>query len=131
MAGVSRSKALRLGERSVVEVGEGVLIFPWIGTVSQHTLSLLLNDLGLKASVEGLCITVEKGGPETIEAALVKLCEGAPPSDVELAETIEHKTTEKHHPRLTEELLTRAYASSRLDVTGALAAARLLLDQLL
>ena len=122
-------RAMRLGERSVIEIGEGCLIFPWTGTLASYSLALILNDLGVKAAVEGVCISVSDANSRAVENALRELCEGDPPSAVELAGTVENKVVEKHHPLLTEDLLTRDYASSRLDITGALEVARLVLRQ--
>jgi ATP-dependent Lhr-like helicase len=130
LEGRAEFNAMRLGDRSVVEIGEDTLLFPWAGTLAQHTLALLINDLGLKAAVEGVCIVVDEAHSGVVEAGLHELCGPNPGSAVELAKTVQNKVVEKHHPLLTEDLLTRDYASSRIDIPGALVAARMVLTEL-
>ena len=115
--------SLGLDQESIVPDGSDTLIFPWCGSIALHTLKLLLAERDLKASVEGPCIALDHIDPPSTEAVLRKLLV-ASPKDLDLARSVDNKSTEKHHRFLDDDLLSLDYASSRIDVAGALGAIR-------
>lgn len=108
----------------LVDWGKSVVLFPWVGDRALHTLALWLGHWGLDASPEGEAVLIEKTSEEEVVATLEALVSEDAPSDVELARGVSNKVIEKHHRFLDEELLTTDYASSHLDIKGAVRAVR-------
>lgn len=116
-------RRLALGITPVVIWGQDVVLFPWVGDRALDTLALMLRRQGLdEAARDGAALLISRAGAEKTHAALDALL-AAPPTALDLVGEVRNKIVEKHHPVLGEALLDADYASSRLDVNGALAAA--------
>jgi ATP-dependent Lhr-like helicase len=117
---------LGLADRPVVAWGRTVVLFPWVGDRCLDTLALMLRREGLRrVTRDGVAVVVPEGSEGSVAEALERVVED-PPEALELATIVENKVVEKHHWALGEALLVADYASSRLDVAGAVRAARAL-----
>ncbi|WP_035125875.1 DEAD/DEAH box helicase [Conexibacter woesei] len=119
-------RRLELAEQPVLAWGDTVVAFPWIGDRALNTLALMLASRGLRAAPDGVAVLVQDAAVGEVVDALRALAQ-APPEASTLTEKVQNKQLEKHHWRLGPELLAADYASSRLDIAGAVRAAANLL----
>jgi ATP-dependent Lhr-like helicase len=119
---------LELGQRSVISMGDELLIFLWQGDWIQDTVTLMLQGMQIDALNEGVFVTAHgislqdwpKIAAELVNASL---------RDTELAGNVLNLCQEKWDFLLPQELLVRNYASHNLDFEGARAAISLLLSE--
>lgn len=83
------------------------------------TLVLALKRRGYKAENEGLCLKLREADQNSVSDILFDLSGGAFPTETELAGEILNKVQEKWDWLLTDDLLSRNYASHNLDIEGA------------
>ncbi len=112
-------RRLGLDTQLVFPAGGGVRIFPWKGDWVMDTLALAFERRGYKAENEGLCLKLQEGDLESIADTLFDFSEGAFPKEGELTDEIINKMQAKWDWLLTDELLSRNYASHNLDLLGA------------
>lgn len=120
-------RRLGLDAGGVVAWGDDVVLFPWAGDRTLDTLARMLAVSGMEAARDGPAVLIARTSADDVVDALRVILEQAP-SAIDLARGIRNKRVEKHHRFLGEELLSADYASARLDVDGACAAARALCD---
>jgi ATP-dependent helicase Lhr and Lhr-like helicase len=106
----------------VIEWGTAVVLFPWIGDLALDTLGLTLRAQGLRAAGDGPALLVQQATVAEVTSALDTVV-ASPPDALELAAGVENQMLEKHHGAIGPRLLAADLASSRLDVSGAIAAA--------
>jgi ATP-dependent Lhr-like helicase len=117
-----------LADAPLLARGEDVVMFPWAGDRILNTLALLLRREGLEGvTADGAAVVAPGAGVEDVRRALTRSVNSVPEA-AEIAASVENKLIEKYHWALGEPLLAADYASSRLDVTGAVSAARRVLD---
>jgi ATP-dependent Lhr-like helicase len=115
---------LALADAPLLTWGQDVVAFPWAGDRILNTLALLLRREGLEGvTADGVAVVAPQAGVEDVQRALGSVV-ASPIDAVEIAASVENKLVEKYHWTLGEALLAADYASSRLDVAGAVAAAR-------
>jgi ATP-dependent Lhr-like helicase len=120
---------LALADAPLLTSGQDVVAFPWAGDRILNTLAILLRREGLKgATADGVAVVAPQAGVEDVRRALSRAV-ASPTDAVEIAASVENKLVEKYHWALADALLAADYASSRLDVPGAVAAARVLGDE--
>ncbi len=112
-------RRLQLDTQAAVAAGGGVRIFPWKGDWVMDTLTLALNSRGYKVENEGLCLKLRKAELDSVSDKLFDLSEGVFPTEAELTGEILNKVQEKWDWLLTDDLLSRNYASHNLDMDGA------------
>lgn len=118
---------LELADKPLLTRGRDVVGFPWAGDRILNTLALLLRREGLRGvTADGVAIVAPQAGVDEVRRALARTV-ACPTDPVEIAGSVENKMVEKYHWALGETLLAADYASSRLDVAGAVAAALRLL----
>lgn len=110
---------LGLNTQPVVAAGGGVRLFPWKGDWVMDTLTLALERRGYKVENEGLCLKLREADIDSVSDILFDLSEGVFPTEEELAGVILNKVQEKWDWLLTDDLLSRNYASHNLDIDGA------------
>lgn len=115
---------LGLATRAVLPDGHGVRLFTWHGDWVNDTLALMLQTRGLRATNEGLSIGVNGTSVEVVADALRDIAEATAPAPEAIAENVQNKYLGKWDGLLPPDLLARNYASSALDVDGALKCAR-------
>jgi ATP-dependent Lhr-like helicase len=117
-------RRLRLDTRAVIELGSEVLVFTWRGDWANDTLALMLGGHDLRATNEGLCLSLLDASADRVVDALIDIESMSPPADEELAAQVTNKNKGKWDGLLPESLLNRNYASSEIDVAAAIATAR-------
>jgi ATP-dependent Lhr-like helicase len=110
---------LRLEERNLVPWGEDTVILPWRGDRVLNTVAVALTSMGLSVSRDGVGLTAVGAKPPAVIAAARELLALGPPARDALAEEVRIKVRDKYDEYLSEQLLSLAYASHSLDITGA------------
>ncbi|MCP3917885.1 MAG: DEAD/DEAH box helicase [bacterium] len=110
---------LRLSETSVVEHKRDSILFAWAGDRVLGTIRLELIGRGVETSHDGLALCARRTSADELWAHLGDLeYEGfSDPED--LARRVRAKAREKYDPYLSDDLLTRAFAATHIDVAGA------------
>ncbi len=70
---------LALATTPVLASGNGVLLFPWVGTRKLETLALALMARGFIASADGHVIEVDDARPEAVAEVLAEMAASTPP----------------------------------------------------
>ena len=120
---------LELAQHSTVRDGNDMLLFPWMGDRVMNTLVVALSAAGLQASAEAMAVRVADGDEVSVWAALSSLVDGELGDAEDLAAPMLNKRENKYDWVLSDGLLTADYARRALDVPGAVAAARRLLER--
>lgn len=110
---------LRLNERRLVQDGSDSYLFLWAGDRVVNTVIAILAATELRASPDGLAISVAKVTPVELAAQIMAILVGGRPDAVELAETVQNKAIEKYDDLVPEPLLSVAYAARNMDVPRA------------
>jgi ATP-dependent Lhr-like helicase len=117
-------RRLCLDTCSVIELGSEVLVFTWRGDWVNDTLALMLSGKELRATNEGLCLSVLDARTDRVVDALSDIESMPPPTDEALVSHVTNKYIGKWDSLLPESLLDRNYASSEIDVAAAIGTAR-------
>lgn len=100
-----------LNEKSLIDSGDGVVIFPWAGSAMITAFSLIFQHKGYDVSNEDYAFTV-KNIAESEAIDLIKaLASGQLPDFEEMAWAIENKAIGKYDGYLTDEILVKQVAS--------------------
>ncbi|WP_221801968.1 DEAD/DEAH box helicase [Oceanobacter mangrovi] len=75
---------LNLGSESVLQQGENVCVFPWLGDKVVNTLVAMLTRMGYQASAFAGVIEIEKADAKKVGDSLFSLLDDEPPLAVEL-----------------------------------------------
>jgi ATP-dependent Lhr-like helicase len=121
--------SLDLAERKVLPDGDDLLLFPWAGDRVMNTLVVALTAAGLDASRDGLAISIDGGDQVNVGDALTALVNGQLGTAEQLAAPMLNKRENKYDWMLSDDMLTADYARRALDLPGAQAAAKRILDQ--
>lgn len=126
----ARATYQRLGLESqmVIQSNDGVQVLTWQGDWVNDTLALMLLSKGFHAMNNGLYIHVTNSEVNLILKAFYEIAHEPQPSGEVLTANIENKSREKWDRLLPETLLNKNYASSGIDVPGAIATARLVVS---
>ncbi|MBA8924251.1 ATP-dependent Lhr-like helicase [Kutzneria viridogrisea] len=123
-------RRLRLADTPALSWGNDTVLFPWIGDRALDTLGVLLTQAGLTTWRDGLALTISNCGPARLRAVISTLLADREINASDLAATVPDTIIEKYDGYLGDRLRTLAYASGHLDLPGALAALRRIVDQL-
>lgn len=110
---------LGIETKPILQMGKEVLLFTWQGDNVQDTLALLFKERGLRATNEGLYISVVADSVDLVHDLLLDFSEGALPSEDRLAQFVENKKQEKWDALLPESLLGKNYASLYMELDKA------------
>lgn len=119
-----------LARRSLVEIDDRVLLFPWVGSRKLFTLALALNQLGIRTRLEGLALEIDDADPADIRQALVDLSTAPPPDLLALTRLVPDKTADTYDALIDDALLTEAYARSLIEAGAVPRMAEVLLIDL-
>jgi len=122
----SAYEQLGLQREVAIQRGNEVHLFTWRGDWVNDTLALMLAARGLRATNEGLCLVVLDAQVDNVLDALHGISIEPLPSGEGLAVQVANKLREKWDGLLPDNLLCKNYASSELDVTESVGAARAL-----
>jgi ATP-dependent helicase Lhr and Lhr-like helicase len=114
-----------LDKTDVVFGQQTIQWFPWVGTRTLRTLSLLAKSSKIATDIDQISITYHLSSPDAF-IAHVRATANSQPDSIALARLMPIKMVEKFDDFVPEPLLDRANAQSRLDVAGALEACRVL-----
>ena len=122
-------KRMGLGEKSQAILNiekENIFIFHWHGSRVSHTICLILKMYDFEAYNQDLYIGV-KASKVSLLMAMKKIIESPLPNEINLVMNITFKQQEKWDYLLPEPLLSKNYASSMLDIEGAIVVIKKLL----
>lgn len=108
-----------LAQKTILSQGGTSYLFCWMGDRVMDTLAIMLRSKGMKAVNEGIAVVADTS-PTDLNNCLSTLLKEGLPDTYELAKSVENKACEKYDPFLTDELLSRDFASAKLDGEGAL-----------
>jgi ATP-dependent helicase Lhr and Lhr-like helicase len=107
----------RLDLTSYIHCGDGVMFFPWVGSVAMNTLWRQLAARGIDASLDEPALSAHGITPDALHE-VIAACEGERPVDtIALAADVKNKREEKWDWALDEAMLCASYASRRLTVS--------------
>jgi ATP-dependent Lhr-like helicase len=107
---------MELKRKRILQVGAGVLIFPWHGDLVMNTLALQMLSDGFRVIPEGLALEVSGTTEEAMSEYFRKLPDRKLKTPHELASLVKNKICEKFDPFLSDELLVLSYASGSIAV---------------
>ena len=115
----STFRRMELDRHFLLPQGRNTWIFPWVGDRALNTLGLLFLSQRVEFVPYGPAIYLADASAEFAQEVAKELASLGRPDPEGLATDIRNKRTEKHHWYLSDELLGKDYASSRLDVDRA------------
>lgn len=120
----ARSSFDRMGLRNsaIVDIGAKTLLVTWQGDWTNDALALLLEHQGLMVFSEGLALQID-ADPQDVQSALRNVVRTQAPSLTELLRGVQNMAKEKWDWVLPPALLRASYASTYLDIPGALSVA--------
>jgi ATP-dependent Lhr-like helicase len=126
----ARANFARLGlvETPIISNGDQALLFPWMGSRVMNTIYLQLQRRDLDVCLDGIAIAIDGHTPDELHAILRDLVADGPANGPQLAAVAADKLLEKYDQFLPEELLSRDYASRRLDPIAAWNTLRRIVD---
>lgn len=112
---------LKLNTDFMIEQGNEVLLFTWLGDATNEALACLFRYRGFRASAGGPAVVVNKreSGADEIVKTVTQLAEVDPPDPDVLLDGMKNLRREKWDWALTDSLLREAYASQHLNVAEA------------
>jgi len=119
---------LILDDQMVIQSNDGVHVLTWQGDWANDTLVLMLLSRGFHAMNNGLYIHVTKTDVNLVLKAFYEIAHKPQPSGEVLVANIKNKYRKKWDRLLPEVLLNKNYASSGIDVPGAIATANLIVS---
>ena len=125
----ARTQFERLGLRgaSIIQVGKGVVLLPWVGTRRLDTFGAALLAKLFKASTGRHCVEVDECDVVTIRRVLGVMVTDGPPDGASLAAVVPKPALAKYDEHLSEALLRKVVEVERLRVESVpVTAARLL-----
>jgi len=112
---------LALDKQTVIQSGDGVQVLTWMGDWVNDTLTLMLNAKGFCATNNGIVLHVLDTDVDHVLNAFHEIAHEPQPRSEVLAAKVENKFRGKWDQLLPEALLNKNYASSEIDVPGAVA----------
>ena len=113
-----------LAETRILNHGNTTYLFCWRGDRVMDTLVTLLKMKKKMILNEGIALAVSGTSQEEVRSILQEFVAAVPPDPFELARTVANKAREKYDHFITDELLSADYAALRIDIEGALSAAK-------
>lgn len=110
---------LKIHASPMLQMGNTVHIFPWLGDKTVNTVTMLLRNAGLKADSHGGVIDVRDTDVDTCKSAIQIVLDSPRPSAWQLAESIPNTFSEKHDALIPKELRDLNYGAKFFDVDGA------------
>jgi len=112
------ARELSLDTQSIIQVGEGCLLLPWVGTKKLCSLTLALNAREVEAATVGHAIELPKINVEAARVMLERIArEGAPPAGT-LAERVAKPARAKFDAYLPADLMQLVTVVEQLDVAS-------------
>lgn len=109
---------LRLHERNILPHGQGVLVFPWVGTRKLRTLLAALLACELKGSAAWHVIEIQDVDTRAVLHHLKRIADAPAPDGTRLAARLAQPQLAKFDHFLSLELMNLVTAKERLDILG-------------
>ena len=116
-----------LNEKSLTDMGDGVVIFPWAGSAMITAFSLIFQHKGYDVSDEDYAFTVKNISYSEATNQINAIAAGQIPDFEEMAWAIENKATGKYDGHLSNEILVKQFASTMPSVSDFSAVAKRIL----
>ncbi len=117
--GVCYFKDSKLESKSIIQQGQYVYIFTWMGDKVVNTISAILLQRGFKASTYAGVIEVEMASIDDVVQCLKSTVKAGLPIEAELAKMVDEKLIEKYDEYLPDELLCEGYGYRAFDCVKA------------
>jgi ATP-dependent Lhr-like helicase len=112
-------KEFGLSSTSMLESGDAVTLWPWLGDKTVNTVAMLLHFSGLKASGFSGVIEVRNSDIAACKKAFKDILASPPSKGWELAAKVPNTLTEKHDAIVPKNLRELNYAAKFFDVDAA------------
>ena len=112
-------RELNLVASSMLQMGNTVHIFPWLGDKTINTITVLLRSAGLKADSYGGVVDVRDTDIDACKNSIQTVLTSPQPSALRLVENIPNTFSEKHDTLIPKELRDLNYGTKYFDVDGA------------
>jgi ATP-dependent Lhr-like helicase len=119
-----------LQQHSVIQYGDGFILFPWLGSAGQLALHLALINHRLNATSQSITIEISRCNKADLQKALGKIAGGPLIKPESLAMLLPEKTIDKFDRYLDPELQALNFAAARLDTARLQEIAGILLRDL-
>ena len=122
------ARVVNLDKTDVIIGRQSIQWFPWVGTRALRTLSLLAKSANIACELDRprLALTYRLSSPEEFYTHLRGIANSQPDA-IALARLMPVKAVEKYDDYAPEQLLDEANAKSRLDVSGAVEAVKIII----
>lgn len=117
--GVDCFRALELHSEHVVQCGDTIHIFPWLGDRIVNTITALFRREKLSANCFGGLIDISHGSKGSFMETVNNILQKPKPTSAELASNIPNTVVEKHDIFLSKEMRDINYGARFFDVDGA------------
>jgi len=117
--GVHYFRELELDRNRALQVGNRVLLFPWLGDRKTGTIAAMLRWKGFDATAFGIIVEVADTDLSQVREVVASIDASQAPSASELASKIPNTIEEKHDQFLPRELRDLGYGARHFDVRGA------------
>lgn len=107
---------MQLDRRSIIAHGEGIIIFPWVGTRKLQTLSLALLTRDFKTSHFGHAVVLQECRVESVMETLEDIACAPPPDGRTLAARLAQPALAKFDEFLTRDLMTLVTIAERVSI---------------
>jgi ATP-dependent Lhr-like helicase len=118
-----------LKRNDLVQVGNDVLVFPWVGGPAALAVMLALRDRSLQADLMGLAIGIYSATTEAVVDALKKLAGSTAPDGAYLAASFPNREIDKYDSLLSPDLQALNFASRTLEAHRIPEIARALVER--
>ncbi|MCR6501326.1 DEAD/DEAH box helicase [Shinella sp. CPCC 101442] len=109
-------RKLQLEKQSVIPYGDGVIVFPWVGTKKLNTLALAFLSREFKTAPFAFVIELQECNVDGVDCYLKAFAQGDLPSTEALMEGISKPNIAKFDGFLSWELMTLVTLRERLDI---------------
>ncbi|MGF1760689.1 DEAD/DEAH box helicase [Photobacterium sagamiensis] len=117
--GVCFFKDSKLESKSIIQQGQYVYIFTWMGDKVVNTISAILLQSGFKAGAYAGVIEVEMASIDDVVQCLKSTVKTGLPTEADLAKMVDEKHIEKYDEYLPDELLCEGYGYRAFDCEKA------------
>ena len=107
---------MNLGTRTVVDVGTGVILLPWVGTRRLDTLAAALLAMNYKPAVRRHFVEVDDCDSVRIMRTLARIARGDHPDGAGIAAAVPSPAMAKFDALLSPELIREVVLAERLDI---------------
>lgn len=117
--GVRSFQLLKLNKENIIQHGNTVHIFPWLGDQITYTIAAILRNEGLSADCFGSIIDISNCSLSSFETTVNNILRKSKPNSLDLTNAIPNTIIEKHDSLLPKELRNLNYAARFFDTDGA------------